>query len=259
MAKEKAIINSFDGAYQPVPDKYEARYFKHLGSVKQSGEPLLDAFKTRKIADIETALKQLAGSIRNRVILIGLGCVIIDREGLYADAGYNSYLEYAKHLYEETGMPPQSISAAKIIMERFIDYNAELVKHGFNIERNSNKLLYLEAALGCHKNRNEVFKRLCRDTFSEFLTYARAGAVRKALPPPVPKVTIKKGRILVDGKGFEDLPEAVRKTAEQDFSEVYAIREAGNAPVITTVYDEREARVLKKRISLFLKEMRESR
>jgi hypothetical protein len=32
--------------------------------------------------------------------------VIIDREALYTDAGYHSYLDYAKHLYEETGFSP---------------------------------------------------------------------------------------------------------------------------------------------------------
>jgi hypothetical protein len=259
MAKDRTIVNRFDGAFPAATDKYEAKYFRYLGSVRQSVASLLDAFKSRDISSIETAIKRGADSIRNHIMIIGLGCVIIDREALYADAGYGSYLEYAKHLYEETGLSPQSISAAKIIMERLIDHNAELKKHGFDVERNSNKLLYLETALENHENRNEVFKRVCNDTFREFLSYARSGDTRRALPPPVPKIKIKGGMILVDGKNFDDLPGNVKKTVERDFSEIYLIRAAGNAPVITPVYDEREARTLKNKIESFVKEMREKR
>lgn len=258
MAKIKAVANAFDGAVSAT-DKYETKYFKYLGNVRQGGASLLDAFKTRDISNIETAIKRLTDSIRNHIILIGMGCVIIDREGLYADAGYNSYLEYAKHLYEETGLSPQAISAAKIIMERFIDYNSELKKHGFDIERNSNKLLHLETALENHKNRSDVFKHICNDTYREFLDYARSGDTRRALPPPIPKIKIKEGRIFVDGKDFDALPNSVKKIVEQDFSQVYSIRASGNAPVITQVYDEREARVLKNKIENFVKEMRSKR
>jgi hypothetical protein len=70
-----------------------------------------------------------------------MGCVIIDREQLYIEAGYRSYFEYAKHLYEETGLSESTISVAKIVVERYIDYNADLKEYGFNFERNSNKLL----------------------------------------------------------------------------------------------------------------------
>jgi hypothetical protein len=258
MAKIKAIANAFDNAI-PIKDKYETKYFKYLENVQQSGASLLDAFKTRDIAHIETAIKRLTDSMRSHIILIGLGCVIIDREGLYSDAGYNSYLEYAKHLYDETGLSPQTISAAKIIMERFIDYNTELRKHGFDIKNNSNKLLHLEAALDNHKNRNEVFKHICNDTYREFLDYARHGNGVQTVLPPAPKIKIKEGRIFVDGKDFDDLPSVVKKTVEQDFSEIYSIRSAGNEPVITQVYDEREARFLKKRIEGFVKEMRSKR
>jgi hypothetical protein len=254
----KAIQNQFDGSF-PAPDKYDSKYFKCLGNVKQSGAFLIDAFKTRDVSNIETAIRQLTDSIRNHIILIGLGCVIIDRENLYTDAGYNSYLEYAKHLYEENGLSPQSISAAKIIMERFIDYNNELARHGFDLERNSNKLLLLETALGNHKNRNEVFKHVCHDTFSEFRSFARSGDSRPALPPPVPKIQIREGKILVDGNDFDALPGSVKETVERDFSELYAIRAAGNAPVIVEAYDNREARTLRNRIDKLLKELRVSR
>jgi hypothetical protein len=258
MAKLTAIVNEFDGNF-PARDKYETKYFKYLESAGQGGVPLIEAFKTRNISSIENAVKELTDSIRNHIILIGLACVIIDRERLYVDAGYSSYFEYAKSLYEKTGLSPQSISAAKIIMERFIEYNAELKKYGFDLERNSNKLLYIEAALGNHKSRAEVFKRISSDTFRDFLSYARSGDTRRALPPPVPKMKIRGGKIIVDGKDFNKLPNNIKKTVEQDFSKIYNIRSAGNSAVIVAAYDEREARILKKKIESFTKEMRSKR
>ena len=234
MAKENVIINT-----SPFPntDRYVSKYFKYLGKVQESGTDIIEAFKSKDINEIEKAIKNLTNSIKNHIFLIGMGCVIIDREALYAEAGYKSYLEYAKHLYQETGLSPQSISAAKIIIEKFLDYYSELRKYGFNLEYNSNKLLYLENALENHKNRNEVFERIANDTFRDFLAYARSPDKKAALPAPLPKIKIKNGRITVDGKKYEDLPEKTKQIVEQDFSELYAIRSSGNEPIITSVYD----------------------
>jgi hypothetical protein len=188
-----------------------------------------------------------------------MGCVIIDREQLYIDAGYHSYFEYAKHLYEETGLSEASISTAKTIVERYIDYHSELKKAGFNFERNSNKLLHLENALAAHKNRSDVFKHICNDTYREFKEYSRTVEGRLSLSPPMPKMKIKEGKIIVDGKKFEDLPVPVQKTIGQDFISLYSIRAAGNAPIIVEAYDGREARTLRNRIDKLIKELRTGR
>jgi hypothetical protein len=258
MATDKAIINSFDGSF-PQSDRYVSKYFKYLGNIQESGSSIIEAFKTKNISTIESALRNLTDSMKNHIFLIGMGCVIIDREALYADAGYHSYLDYAKHLYEETGLSPQSLSAAKIIIERFMDYNPELRKYGFNLEHNSNKLLYLENALENHADRTEVFKRVANDTFREFQSWARSSDEKETPPPPLPKIKITNGRITVDGKKYESVPEKVKQMIEQDFAELYSIRLSGNEPVIVPVYDEREARSLKKGIDTLLKTMRSKR
>jgi hypothetical protein len=50
----------------------------------------------------------------------------------------------------------------------------------------------------------------------------------------LPKIKIINGRVTVAGKTkYEDLPDSVKQTVEQDFADVYAIRLAGSAPVIT--------------------------
>ena len=256
MARENVIANI---SPFPAADRYVSKYFKYLGKVQDSGAGIIEAFKSRNINEIERAIKDLADSAKSHIFLIGMGCVIIDREALYAEAGYRSYLEYAKHLYEETGLSTQSISAAKIIIERYIDYNTELRKHSFNLENNSNKLLYLEAALENHKDRGEVFKRVACDKFRDFLAYARSPDEKAPPAAALPKVEIKNGRITVDGIKYGDLPDKVKQTAERDFSEVYSIRLSGNEPVIAEAYDAREARALKKGIGNLLKGMRSKR
>jgi hypothetical protein len=254
----KTIPNQFDGSF-PVPDKYDSKYFKYLGDIKDGGGSVIDALRTKDIVRIEQTIINIADSINSYMLLIGMACVIIDRERLYNEAGYRNYFEYAKHLYEETRLSEASISAAKIIVERYIDYNVELKKHGFKLERNSNKLLHLENALAAHKNKNDVFRHVCNDSYREFKDYSRKIEGRPVLPPLVPKMTIKEGKILVDGKDFDTLPDGIKKTVEQDFTSVYTIRAAGNAPVIVEAYDNREARTLRNRIDKLLKELRVNR
>jgi hypothetical protein len=257
LAEEKAIVNRYDTPF-PV-DRYDSKYFKYLGNVRETSGDIIEAFKTKDIFKIESAIKNLTDSMKSHIFLIGMGCVIIDREALYADAGFHSYLDYAKHLYEATGLSPQSISAAKIIIERFIDYNSELKKHGFNLENNSNKLLYLENALENHEDRHEVFKRIASDTFRDFQAYARTPDDEPA-PQRLPKIKIEEGRILINGKNILNFPKGIPEKEKEVLggylAEVYAIRAAGNTPLVVETYDESEARVLKKRIDTILKEIR---
>jgi hypothetical protein len=100
LAKEKAIINSFDGSF-PARNRYDSKYFKYLGEAGETSGNIIDAFRTGDISRIENAIKALADSMKTHIFLIGMGCVIIDREALYADAGFHSYLDYAKHLEED--------------------------------------------------------------------------------------------------------------------------------------------------------------
>jgi hypothetical protein len=262
MAKQKAIVNQYDGPRQ-LPDKYEKKYFKYLGTLRETSADIIAALGSHDIAQIKRAIAAISNSINNHVVLIGLACVIIDREQLYIDAGYKSYLDFVKVLYEETGLSPQSFSAAKVIVERYIDYNADLKRYGFTIDRNTNKLLFLEAALANHANKADVFRHIAHDKYVDFVAYAKTMDGQKILPPPQPKIKIEKGRILVDGVNIlnfpDTLPEPEKETLRKYLSEVYAIRAAGNEPLVVETYDEHEARVLRNRIAALLKELRASR
>ncbi|MDR1219061.1 MAG: hypothetical protein LBK73_05560 [Treponema sp.] len=262
MAKQKAIANQYDGPRPPV-DKYESRYFKYLGSMRETGADIIAAFGSRDIKRIKQAVKNISNSINNHVFLIGLACVIVDRERLYIDAGYKSYLDFVKVLYEETGLSPQSFSAAKIIVERYIDYNSDLKKHGFAIDRNTNKLLHLEAALANHANKADVFNHIVQDKYVDFVAYSKTPDGQKAQPPALPRIKVEKREILVDGINIltfpDTLPGPEKEMLGKYLSEVYAIRAAGNEPLVVEAYDEREARTLKNRITALLKEIRAGR
>jgi hypothetical protein len=258
LAKEKAIVNRFDGPF-PAPDRYDSKYFKYLGAIRETSGDLLEVIKTKDIFKIESAIKSLADSMKSHIFLIGTACLIIEEEALYTDAGFHSYLDYAKHLYESTGLSPQTLSAAKIIMERYKKHYSDLHRHGFNLDNNSNKLLYLENALENHGDKTEVFKRIASNTFREFQSYARTQDDEPA-PQQQPKIKIEEGRILINGKNIlnfpEDMPEKEKESLGEYLAEVYAIRVAGNAPLVIETYDDSEARVLKKRIDMLLREMR---
>jgi hypothetical protein len=147
-------------------------------------------------------------------------------------------------------------------MERFIVHNSELKRYGFNLENNSNKLLYLENALENHGDTAEVFRRITNDTFRDFQAYARTPD-NKPAPQRMPKIKVGEGRILINGRNIlnfpEDLPEKEKEALGEYLSEVYAIRAAGNAPLVVETYDENEARILKKRIHTLLREIRSQR
>jgi hypothetical protein len=262
MMKQNTIVNQYDEP-QSLVDKYETKYFKYLESLRETNKDIIAVFGSHDIQKIKQAIKDISNSINNHVILIGLACVIIDREQLYIDAGYKSYLDFVKILYEETGLSPQSFSAAKIIVERYIDHYSDLKKYNFAINRNTNKLLYLEVALANHASKADVFKHIAQDKYVDFVMYSKTPDGKEILPSPQPKIKIEKEKILVGGiniLNFPDtLPEPEKETLGKYLTEVYAIHAAGNKPLIIETYDEHEAKVLKNKISALLREIRAGR
>jgi DNA mismatch repair ATPase MutL len=255
MSKTQVIINQFDNGL--MPDKYHFKYLQELqfGDISKTA---IQAFSTKDIGTIEQTMIALANNAKAAILLIGIGCVIIDREALYESLGYTSYLDYAKHLYEGQGMAPQTISDAKIIAEVFIDHFSNLNKAGFKIENNAHKLRYLKVALQKYSHaKSSVYKKIAASTFSEFKEWATASDEPDTSYKPVIKVTATK--ILIDGNDIlnlsEDLPEGEREYLSKYLGEVYKIRATGNEPFIMETYDAGEQRA----ILTFQKKFRASR
>lgn len=256
----KAIKNEYDADIL-IPNRFEKKYLKFIEDFSRRddlADQIFDALKSKDIGKIETSMAALANSIRTSVLLIGLTCLIIERESVYKKAGYNSYIEYSQTLLEKLQMSNQSLSDAKIIMGAYIDHYKGLQKHNFRLERNAHKLRHIDEAISNHSDLDEVYSRAASSTYREFADWARFSG-KKALPPPMPKVTIKNGRIAVDGRKYEDLPDVLKKTIERDFTGIYAIRAAGNEPVVIPAYDIQEARALRKGVDALLKQMRKKR
>lgn len=243
MAKPQVIKNEFEPGR--VPDKYHTQYLQnlHYGDI---GDSAVEAFRSMDITSIDEAIKQLAEHARNSILLIGVGLVVVDHEGIYEAAGYHSYLEYAAHLYEEAGLAPQTLSDAKIIAEVFLDHFSELKKAGFKIENNAHKLRYLETALANHpKSEEEVYKRAASETFVGFRDWA---LTTKKKPHYTPAVKVTSTRIMVDGKNIlnidDELPKEERSNLAGYLKALYGIRATGNEPFILDTYDEGEQRAI---------------
>jgi hypothetical protein len=185
-----------------------------------------------------------------------MSCVVIDREGLYRKAGYNSYLEYSERLFEKLDIARQTLSDAKIIVSAYIDHYKGLSKQGFQLGRNAHKLRFLDEALENHTDENEVYSRAANATFREFVDWARRSPA--ALPVPEPKISIKieGGKILIDGQNIlnipASIPERIKESVTRDLAETFRIRASGNEPYIVDTYGRGEQRA----IDTFLKKYR---
>jgi hypothetical protein len=243
MAKQDVIQNIFDSG--AAPDRIDKRYLRYVQEFQGAAvEDAITAFRTKDISVIEGTLKKLAESRNTASYLIGIGALIIERERLYHEAGYNSYIEYTQHLLEDLDIPVSTLSDDKIIMEKFIDYNTQLTKAGFKLARNANKLRYLDDALENH-DEAEVFRRIASDTFAVFRDWAQRRAI-KHRPGPETRVDakIEGNKLFIDGKNVlnfpKNLPENVRDMIKTDLEKTFSIREGGNQPYIIGTYDRGE-------------------
>lgn len=259
MPRQETIKNDYGEVL--LPKRFEKKYLKFIEELSD-GDPLAgkvsEAIKSKDVGMIEAAALSLANGIRTNGYLLGLICLVIERERIYRKAGYGSYLEYSQTLFAKLELSNQSLSNAKNIMGAYLDHRAGLDRHGFRFERNAQKLKHIDEAMANHgEDMDGIYERAAKLTYREFAEWAQAG--RKALPPPVPRVKIVDGKITVAGRKYEELPEAVRKTIEQDITEICTIRSDGSEPVVVPAYDAREARLLKRKVDVFLKEIREKR
>jgi len=257
--KEQAIKNEFDGALA-LSDKFERKYLRFMQDFSRKDTVVDDVFRalqSKDIEQIETSLSVIANGMRSSLLLIGLGFLIIDREGLYRKAGCRSYLEYSQRLFEKLEISNQAMSDAKIIMATYIDHYKDLSKVNFKLTRNAHKLKYLDEALRNHDSTDEAYSRAANDTFREFVDWARR-PLNAAIAPPEPRISIKieGGKILVDGQNILNIPDAVPEKVKEDvaryLAETFRIRASGNEPFIVETYGRGEQRA----IDNFLKKFR---
>jgi predicted MPP superfamily phosphohydrolase len=258
MAKQEIIQNIFDGTLGGQIDKIDKKYLRYVQDFQGAAvEDAVTAFRTKDISIIERTLKKLAESRNTASFLIGIGAVIIEREKLYRMAGYNSYIEYTQHLFEELNIPVSTLSDDKIIMEKYIDYYKLLCKAGFRLERNANKLRYLDDALENHSE-EEVFNRIVTDNFRTFRDWAQRPNLIMHKPGPETRVDVKieGDKFILDGKDTfkfnKNISDKIKSYIKNDLTKTFTIREGGNDPFIIETYGTGEQTA----IMNFLKKLR---
>jgi hypothetical protein len=131
MPKREIIKNVNDQQLDAVDRKY-LRYMPI--PLDGAAQNVAAALRSRDIQAIEVSLKPIANIASNFMLLLGMACLVIDRERLYEGTEFGwSYLRYADHLVEELNIPIATLSEAKVNMEIFVDNYNSLKKAGFQI------------------------------------------------------------------------------------------------------------------------------
>jgi hypothetical protein len=249
MAKETSSGGWSRGEEKPVNlDVFHRKYLKYFEAdfTDKASNNVVHALQTKDIAVIEDALKDISNTANNFLMLIGLSCVVIEKERLYENTDFGiSYMRYADHLFDELNIPSSTLSAAKIIVENFMTYNKQLIKAGFKMARNSNKLIYLPEALENHQE-EEVYTRIVNDTYKGFRDWAQRKNIRIHKPGPDYRVAaeIKGNRLFVNGKNILNYPKGLSKDIKEiikdDLQKTFSIRDGGNLPHIVSTYSKGE-------------------
>ena len=261
MAKQEVIRNVFDASY-PQIDKYHLNYLKDIFSNdNNTTDTIIEAMQSKNREAIESVIREAGNRMKSSILVIGIACVIIDREALYAGTGYSSYLSYALSLSDLAGIPPQTLSDAKIIGEAFIDYFDRLKKVGFVPQGNAHKLRFLPRALENHPhNQDEVFRRVAKDSLAQFKEWAAAPETKEpATKEPSVKIEVTDSKIAVDGRTVLNFPKGLpakeKNMLASYLTSIYKIRAVGNEPFVVSTYDHGEQRA----IMNFLKQYRQKR
>jgi hypothetical protein len=238
MAKQKIIKN------EQQLGIVERKYLRYMPfPLDEAAQGVAAALRSRDIQAIELSLKPIANLASNFMMILGMACLVIDRECLYEGTEFGwSYIRYAEHMVEELNIPIATLSEAKVNMEIFVDHYKPLKKAGFQIYKNTSKLRYLPEAIENH-GEDESYKRIVQDGFVKFRDWAQKKAMaHRALPGPDTRVAVvvDGNKLLIDGKNILNFPKGIsaeiKTMVSIDLEKTFSIREGGNVPFILETY-----------------------
>ena len=245
-------------------DVYDRKYLRYFTDDYKDKVSInvFNALKTKDIGIIENCVHELSDNATNFILHIGLICMIVEKERLYEGTEFGiSYLSYAEHLFDNLSVSRSSLSEAKTIVEKYIQYNKQLARAGFRLSKNTQKLLFLDEALENH-DELEVFARIANDTYRGFRDWAqRKNIARPRKPEKEIRVDaeIKGNRLIINGKDILNFPKGTAKEIKElikdDLQKTFSIREGGNLPFIVGTYSRGEQTA----IDNFLKKTRAKR
>lgn len=91
--KNALIKNEFDGPLSGI-DKLNRKYLRFMQDYEMPGGTkvtVFEALRSKDIEQIEASLVNVANHMRSNLLLIGMSCLVIERENLYQKVGFRSY------------------------------------------------------------------------------------------------------------------------------------------------------------------------
>lgn len=235
-------------------DEVESAKETAVALMKDNGSiDALDLFYVDDLQFIETGIKKL-NDFSNKSWLLSsiLLYTLIYNKGLYMQSGL-SWEEYSKASRERLGLEQRDITEQLSAARFFIQHHAELQRQGFDPVGNNRKLARAELATDLCGDVHVVIQHLVHDTWADYNTWYSSFKKKKTLPAGEIKredVQIKDNKYYIGKveavKISAKVPEQDRIKLEQYVTEIFEALRRGYEPAIIQVYDEKEAKVLKK-------------
>jgi len=231
--KIKAIPNVFEGEEPAKPFELPAL----------SGDVRTGFLESDELAIVEEGIRTIERT--SGMLRIIQGLAILKAEHLWEQSGLSSLQAYREAANQRYGLSRASISNLRKMAYAWSDNIRYLRK--IDLTGKSIHLLYLDEAIQRHQDKKLVFEHFKADSQRDFQAFARGEVGEREVLPDV-DLTVKDGRILLDGKMFmkyaDDLPDGERDFLARTLKAAYKARLGDCIAHVVAVYDEGEARAV---------------
>ena len=232
-----------------------------LGKPEPEESVSLDFVHDDDLEKIEVGIKETQKGIDTANLAIALAIVRIDRESLYAQAGFKSATEYFREADIRLNMPKQTVSVYRKIGQAYLEYKEQLKKNGFEEEGNLYKLIYLDRALENH-TQEEVFKNINSISLRKFKDFAYSSneSMRMDSPKNIESftdysVSVTKRGVKVDDTYIveysDGIDDSLRKDVSKAVKEAFRLHQSNTGTLVLDVETIEE----KKEMNRFFKEI----
>jgi hypothetical protein len=202
--------------------------------------------------EVETGARALGKTADILGLVLGIAIIRIERDGLWNQAGFSNLRAYRIEQSARLGLPAATISRRRRVAEAWLSFKKQLSR--VQLEGNISKLEYFQAAMDRHQDTRLVVEHFRKDTYDEFVAFARPDLVK----PELPAVGIDwtDDGLVVSGRAAftwaADLPAEDREWLQGIATAAFQARAGGNLAHVVSVYDKGEARA----VDNFLKKLR---
>jgi hypothetical protein len=211
----------------------------------------IDFLGSRDLAEIENGIRSIEATSNVLALVQGVAIVKVEREGLWAQAGFTSLWEYRRASSGRLNMAYSTVSTRRRIAEAWLDYKKLL--QGIDLSGQVSKLRVFSQAVKRHGEK-ATLQHFKKDNYQDFHRFALPRPKTDQLPDV--DVSVKEGTLYIEGT------EALTVSDDLDKPEIafivgvlksaYRARLGNLLPHVVAVYDKGEARA----VDNFLKKYR---